>query len=42
MPPTRKVLQWASYGALALLLVALLFQISWIIGYAIERGWRPW
>ena len=42
MPPTRKVLQWASYGALALLLVALLFQISRLVGYIawhLGAGW---
>ena len=42
MTPTRKVLQWASYGALALLLVALLFQISRVIGYVAWRWWLAW
>lgn len=42
MPPRSKVVQRASYAALALLLAALLFQTSRIIGYAFERGWLPW
>lgn len=42
MPPTLKVLQWASYAALVLLLLLLLLQTSRLLGYVAWRWWLGW
>ena len=42
MPHRSKVVQWASYAALALRCLALLFQTSRLIGYYAWRWWLAW
>lgn len=42
MPRRAKVVQRTSYAVLYLILLVSLFNLAYAIGYALERGWRPW